>query len=153
MRQEVEYTIKATLSVDADIDTKDLTNILYQNVSVVSHNTTIASIIEEKCVSIKEEREVYGETNDLTTVWSFVERYYPNYSSCDIIAYNNDLSKILDGDIDSLLFKEIEAEIESDIEIVCPPVDMVLDEIKERLVKSNEAIYQKAIEGFINQNK
>lgn len=31
--------------------------------------------------------------------WQFVEEFYPDYSSCDEIAYNNNLDAILSGEI------------------------------------------------------
>lgn len=37
--------------------------------------------------------------NNKSTVWDFVEKYYPNYSSSDDIAFNNDLEKILHGEL------------------------------------------------------
>ena len=33
-------------------------------------------------------------------VWSEVEKFYPNYYSCDLIARNSDLCKIMDRDYD-----------------------------------------------------
>lgn len=34
----------------------------------------------------------------MKTTWDFVEEYYPNYHSCNMIAESDDLIKIMDGE-------------------------------------------------------
>lgn len=36
----------------------------------------------------------------MKTPWDFVERYYQNFHSCDLIAESDDLSKILDEEFE-----------------------------------------------------
>lgn len=35
--------------------------------------------------------------NEMNHVWDFVEMYYPDYTSSDQIAYNDDLAKLVEG--------------------------------------------------------
>ena len=77
------------------------------------------------------------------TVWDFVEKYYPNYSSSDEIAYNNDLQKIIDGEINGCaedLYNDMlnEGIFEEDIITIA----------QQRLDKSNAEIYADTIENF-----
>ena len=60
-----------------------------------------------------------------TTVWDFVEQYFPNYSSSDEILRNNDLTKALEEGEEGL---------------------------DEKLNESNAYIFEEAIKGFINSN-
>ncbi len=73
------------------------------------------------------------------TVWDFVERYYPNYSSAQEIADINDLSVIIDGEIEEgthaeTLFNQLGRDIEQ-AEIM--------------LVELERNAYEKAIEGYL----
>lgn len=79
------------------------------------------------------------------TVWDFVENYYPNYSSSDEIAYNNDLQKIIDGEINGYaedLYNDMlnEGIFEEDIITIA----------QQRLDKSNAEIYADAIQNYLN---
>ena len=79
------------------------------------------------------------------TVWDFVEKYYPNYSSSDEIAYNNDLQKIIDGEINGCaedLYNDMlnEGIFEEDIITIA----------QQRLDKSNAEIYADAIQNYLN---
>lgn len=88
------------------------------------------------------------EKEDEYAAWRFVEEFYPNYYSCDDIAYNNDLGMIVNGtweDSESAtrLLKELETE--AAYANYYDPKEY----IKDRLAVSDSVIYKKAIEGFI----
>lgn len=87
----------------------------------------------EEC-GIDDELSVIPYFNDISNDWDFVEKYYPNYSSCNDIAENDDLSYILASDWDD-------------------PDSEHYKTAKKQIIISNEAIYKKAIEGFINTLK
>ena len=78
------------------------------------------------------------------TAWDFVEAHYPNYSSSDEIAENEDLSKLVNGfyedgdDAHKLLLEEYGGEITN------PQIKI---DYNESLVK----IYEEAIENYLNQ--
>lgn len=105
---------------------------------------------------------------NLKTVWDFDERYYPNYSSCDLIAENNDLQVILDAedlegshayDLKKALIKECafnyEVIFKKDTALFATEIEeQVMNDVKLKLLESNAYIYEKAIQGFIDeQNK
>jgi len=93
----------------------------------------------------------------LETPWDFVERYYPKYTSSTEIAENNDLSVIVDGEVEagSCAAEAFEA-IKSYIASEHPGLEdkeeieaeaKALAEL--RLMWSNAEVYERAIEGFI----
>lgn len=78
--------------------------------------------------------------NDNTRTWDFVERFYPNYYSCELIAESNDLAVIVeDGYIGS---ENRKAEFSATTE-----------KAKVALALVNEKIYQKAIDAFLEYQK
>ena len=91
------------------------------------------------------------------SVWDFVEKYYPNYSSCDSIAECNDLQKILDNEIEGVAEK-IYNEILDDLRLFW--VGGLSDqELRSEAMKVVEArynevhvfVYERAIEEFLKQ--
>lgn len=111
-------------------------------------------------VKIVDIREKGSDVKDFN-VWSFVERYYPNYSSCDEIAKHSDLEKVVNDQWDfhddaHKLHLEIKSDIESDTRALSfdndyyqAPEHLIIDEAKRRITELESKIYQKAIEGFI----
>jgi len=63
---------------------------------------------------------------NINSVWGFVEEYYPNYSSCDEILRNNDLTNAIEEGEEGL---------------------------EEQLKESNAYVFEKAIEGYIKSFK
>lgn len=61
-----------------------------------------------------------GKKMELPSVWDFVEKYYPNYSSSDEIAYADDLSKVIHGELNGYaeeLWKEMLENAEGNEEL------------------------------------
>ena len=99
---------------------------------------------------------------DLKSIWNFVEKYYPKYSSCDNIAYNDDLQKIKDGELNG------QAEIiyngfrEEAIKSLKEPEDFTPTEtlieltinakVEQEWNESCADIFERAIEGFLSKN-
>jgi hypothetical protein len=75
-------------------------------------------------------------------VWSFVEAFYPRYSSCDNIAYNNDLQVIFDNEVEEGTSAE---------RILREECDGQRDVALNLLWQSNSDIYHRAIETFMKQ--
>lgn len=87
----------------------------------------------------------------LKTVWDFVEQYYPNYSSCDKIAENDDLAKIIDGELHGYaetLYNEIKYELSEELGIE-PEEYQIIEEVQNRINESNAFIYATAIECYM----
>jgi len=72
--------------------------------------------------------------------WSFVEEFYPNYTSSDEIAYSNDLSVIID---------EEEQEGTEAYKILHTDLGGDREAAKNELAITDEAIYRKAILNFL----
>lgn len=91
-----------------------------------------------------------------TNIWNFVEQYYPNYSSSDEILYNDDLLKLLEGEVDtgadSLYNMLSDILIEESLGIE-PSEEEVLEFAKESYNQSLVEIYELAIQGYLETFK
>ena len=84
------------------------------------------------------------ETTSEINVWNFVEENYPNYYKCGEIAENDDLQKIVDGEINGDaedLYNNFLTELGDE--------EQVIVMAQNRLHESNAYIFQRAIEGFL----
>lgn len=101
------------------------------------------------------------ENTELNGAWDFVEKYYPNYSTCDEIAYNDDLQKIVDEEYEEGSEAEgILDSITDEITGTHPAFysqeyinELIDQEVLRRLKESTCEIYERAIEGYINSLK
>jgi hypothetical protein len=88
------------------------------------------------------------------TNWDFVEQYYPNYSSSDEIMHNEDLLKLLEGQVDTgadSVYNEIREELLIfDIE---PREEEILGLAQQRYSESLASIYGQAIQGYLETLK
>ena len=76
------------------------------------------------------------------TVWDFVERYYPDYSRSDEIAYADDLQKLIDKEIDGHAQEILNKEYVGDINNAQIQIDYD---------RQHRKIYEAAIENFLNK--
>ncbi len=96
---------------------------------------------------------------NISKPWEFVEKYYPNYSESDIIAENDDFSKIVNGQLDGEAEKLYNSELEEARIFWGGGLDEeqlhneVIKTFTNQLNESNSFIYQKAIQGFIDSEK
>ena len=91
----------------------------------------------------------------MKNTWEFVEKYYPNYSSCNIIAECNDLQKILDGEINGcakVLYDNLAYDQAVEWSLEIDEVHFfVLDIVRSMYYTCIAGIYEKAIEEFLKQ--
>ncbi len=90
-----------------------------------------------------------------SNTWEFVEKYYPKYQSCDEIAENDDLTKIIDGEINGqaeVIYNEIKESL-NEIFGTEPEEFQIIEIAQQKLNESNAYIYEKAIEGYIESLK
>jgi hypothetical protein len=84
------------------------------------------------------------------TIWDFVEQYYPNYSSSDEILHNEDLLKLLEGEVDTgadNVYNDIREEL-----LVFgtePREEEILGLAQQRYSESLVDIYELAIQGYL----
>lgn len=91
-------------------------------------------------------------------VWDFVEKYYPKYSSCDSIAYNDDLQKIKDGEINGQaenLYKQFVEQVKEETETITLTTEeldaVVLAIVEKEWNESCADIFERSIEGFVEK--
>ena len=97
---------------------------------------------------------------NLETPWDFVEKYYPNYSGCSDIANNSDLQVLFDGEEEegskamelkvSIVF-DLFGSIDLDVLKDFLKLLEYNDKVSNLLESSNKYIYERAIEGYIEQ--
>jgi hypothetical protein len=82
----------------------------------------------------------------METAWDFVQEYFPNYYQSNLIAYSEDLSKLVNKELEegdsaySLLMKDYSGDIDN------PSIYMDYKQVMSD-------IYEKAIEQYINNSK
>lgn len=84
------------------------------------------------------------------TIWDFVEQYYPNYSSSDEILHNEDLLKLLEGEVDTgadSVYNDIREELL--ILGTEPREEEVLGLAQQRYSESLVDIYELAIQEYL----
>lgn len=92
---------------------------------------------------------------NISDTWEFVEKYYPKYYSCDEIAENDDLTKIIDGEINGqaeVIYNEIKESLK-EIFGTEPEESQIINVAEQKLNESNAYIFEKAIEGYIESLK
>lgn len=84
------------------------------------------------------------------TIWDFVEQYYPNYSSSDEILNNDDLLKLLEGEVDTgadSVYNDIREELL--ILGTEPSEEEILGLAQQRYSESLVDIYEQAIQEYL----
>jgi len=97
--------------------------------------------------------------DNINNVWGFVEQYFPNYTSSDYIAENDDLHKIINGELNGQAEEMYNAEMEeqriffggtlSDSELEAE----VLKIFQTKKSESDAYVFGKAIEGYLETLK
>lgn len=92
---------------------------------------------------------------NIETTWNFVEKYYPNYSSSDEILHNEDLLKLLEGQVDTgadSIYNSIREELTERFGVE-PGDEEIISVAEQKYSESLSSIYEKAIEGFLENSK
>lgn len=92
--------------------------------------------------------------SELNDVWDFVEKYYPNYSSCQLIAESNDLSRIIEDD--DLVFHHvhgIQAQLIYPLETREQTLARAMVKLRSDIFHVDALIHIKAIKGYIDHLK
>ena len=93
---------------------------------------------------------------------NFVEKYYPNYHHCNEVLKNSDLQILVDGNAEQDtqaydIYLTIKQDLlDNDLSSWCGSnedlEDIILQQASVELVKSNEILYAKSIEAFMQKN-
>jgi hypothetical protein len=93
--------------------------------------------------------------DNIKNVWGFVEKYYPNYYGCNLIADNDDYQKIVDMELSGEAEQMYNDEYEGMDHFFGGTLDAeqlhseVIKHFEALLYKSNAYIYSEAIEGYL----
>jgi hypothetical protein len=98
-------------------------------------------------------------------VWDFVEKYYPKYSSSQEICDANDLSKIVEGELNGYALEMFNSKVESDKEgalleeceisasTLWESYPATMQYFQSEYNDIHIEIYEKAIEAFLERNE
>lgn len=87
-----------------------------------------------------------------TDIWNFVEQYYPNYSSSDEILYNDDLLKLLEGEVNTgadSIYNVVSDILIEELLGLEPSEEQVLERVQDMYNQSLVEIYELAIQGYL----
>lgn len=88
----------------------------------------------------------------MKTIWDFVEAYYPNYSSSNEIATNEDLLEVLEERVDiekDPYYQSIWDDLLAKSFGIEPSKEEVLEVVKDLYNESLASIYEQAIQGYL----
>lgn len=91
----------------------------------------------------------------MKTTWDFVEKYYPNYTSSKKIAENDDLQKIIDGEINGEaenIYKKLKEQTQSFHNGMLTDDALeseLIKEVQNLKAKSDAFIFETSIESFL----
>ena len=91
-----------------------------------------------------------------TNIWNFVEQYYPNYSSSDEILYNDDLLKLLEGEVNTgadSIYNVVSDMLIEELLGLEPSEEQVLERVQDMYNQSLVEIYELAIQGYLETFK
>lgn len=99
MTQEINIDITLTIEADVEQTKNDFENFVRQILTSAEDGEKL-SLNKYQINGIKEEAEIYApDPRQGDGVWEFVEKYYPEYYSCNEIMRNDDLCKIVNGEL------------------------------------------------------
>lgn len=99
MKQEIEVNVTLTIEGDAARDRCEISQFIGMLIPKEFESEGF-SLMYHKIHRILEEGDIYFSSRPCgSAVWQFVEAYYPAYHSSGEIAENDDLSKMLSGEL------------------------------------------------------
>ncbi len=142
MTQEIKVNLTLTLEGEASESKKDITDFI-GDMMINVINTKTFSLVNYHIGKIQEEAEIYQtETDCLTGVWEFVEKYYPDYYRCNEIMRNDDLCKIVNGELNGAAVGLFAREFDNDPNQAAIAFD-----------QSSKYVYERAIMGYLHQQQ
>lgn len=137
MTQKIKINI--TLTVEAGIEqrTNDFENFVRSLLTGVESSEQL-SLHKYHINKIQQEAEVYAQDQQQDDgVWEFVEKYYPDYYSCNELMRNDDLSKIVNGELNGDAEIMFEKEFGKNLALAKAAFD-----------QSTKYVYERAIIGY-----
>jgi len=142
MTQEIKVTLTLTLEGEISRSKTDIENFI-NDMMINVINSKSFSLNAYKVNKIAEEAEIYApDPRQDDGVWEFVEKYYSNYHCCNEIMRNNDLCKIVNGDLNGDAEEMFTKEFGEDLELATAAFD-----------HSCKYVYERAIIGFQREQR
>jgi hypothetical protein len=137
MTQEINIDI--TLTIEADVEqTKNGFENFVRQILTSAEDSEKFSFNKYHIKGVKEESEIYApDPMQDDGVWDFVEKYYPKYYSCNEIMRNDDLSKIVNGELCGDAERVFTKEFGENLELAIAAFD-----------QSCKYVYERAIAGY-----
>ncbi|MEJ5995594.1 hypothetical protein WG904_14285 [Pedobacter sp. Du54] len=146
MTQEIKVNLTLTLEGDIQQSKTDMENFV-NDLMINVINTKAFSLNGYKINKIQEEAEIYAPNPERGEgVWDFVEKYYPKYYSCNEIMRNDDLCKIVNGELNGDAEIMFDREFEGNIELATAAFDQSTKYVYERAIVG----YQRSQQGTIS---
>lgn len=152
-------------NVQAVLDTFDESKSAYEECERIQRELksigyTVDYDLSGNLIDLHKTKEIMN-TDRIETVWGFVEKYYPDYGGCDDILWNDDLTKIVDDeelggaeDLYNSLARDLQDKYPNQTPDDSVAYKMGIQaEAQKLLNESNAYIFEKAIQGFIEQQK
>ncbi|WP_461791463.1 hypothetical protein [Pedobacter sp.] len=138
MTQEIKVNLTLTLEGDTEHSTKDIRNFIAD--MMINATSTRSFSLQKYAVNrIEEENAIYApDPRNADGVWDFVEKYYPNYHSCDEIMRNDDLCKIVNQELSGDAAGMFKSEFKSDHDQAVAAFD-----------QSSKYVYERSIIGYL----
>ena len=137
MAQEIKINLTLTLEADLGQTRGDMENFV-RNLLVGAQSGEALSLNKYHINKIEEEAKNYAADRDKSDgVWDFVEKFYPKYYSCNEIMCNDELCKIVNGELNGdaeTIFRE---EFKNDLGAAIATFN-----------QSTEFVYERAIMGY-----
>lgn len=145
MTQEIKVNLTLTLEADVKQSKSDIENFV-NDLMIKVVNTKDFSLDRYQINKVQEEGEIYAPDPVHTDgVWEFVEKYYPKYYLCNEIMRNDDLCKIVNGELNGDAEKMFTEEFGENLELATVAFDQSCKYVYERAIVG----YQKEQHGKI----
>lgn len=142
MTQEINIDITLIIEADVEQTKSDFENFV-RRILTSAEESEILSLHKYHINRIKEEAEIYApDPRQDHGVWEFVEKYYPKYYSCNEIMRNDDLCKIVNGELHGDAEKMFTEEFGENLELATAAFD-----------QSCKYVYERAIVGYQREQR
>lgn len=142
MTQEIKVNLTLTLEGDTEQSTNDIRNFI-GDMMINATSTRSFSLHKYAVNRIEEENEIYApDPRNADGVWDFVEKYYPNYHSCDEIMRNDYICKIVNQELNGDAAEMFRTEFGNDHDQAVAAFD-----------QSSKYVYERAIMGYLHSLK
>ena len=142
MTQEININITLTVEADIEQTKNDFENFVRQILTSAQESEKL-SLNKYHINRIREEAEIYSpDPRQDDGVWEFVEKYYPKYYSCNEIMRNDDLCRIVNGELSGDAEKMFTMEFGENLELATAAFD-----------QSSKYVYERAIVGYQREQR